>query len=163
MPRIYSPEQKVKNKETQRRWRKNNPGRAKELYTQWINNNPEKAKKMHQKAQKQYYRKNKEKKAARERQRKYGISMEQYEDFLKIQNNSCAGCLTQNPKGRGSWHVDHNHKTNKVRGLLCHDCNFVLGLVKDDSDTLERLSAYVQTDGGQLQRPGERVDQEVVV
>jgi hypothetical protein len=43
----------------------------------------------------------------------------------------------------GVYHVDHCHKTNKRRGLLCHKCNVGLGMVQDSVEHLEKLIAYL--------------------
>mgnify|MGYP003393033431 CR=1 FL=1 len=83
-----------------------------------------------------YYLKNK--KAHRERafknnlKRQYGLSLEDYKEMLRVQDNRCAICkddffssLTKRPE------VDHCHDTGKVRGLLCKECNLrVLPLVE---------------------------------
>ena len=45
-------------------------------------------------------------------------------------------------------HVDHDHETGKIRGLLCHACNIVLGLVKDDPDRLRLLANYLEVSNG---------------
>lgn len=60
-------------------------------------------------------------------ERKYGITIDQYQALLVLQDNKCALCGTSEPRGKGSWHVDHNHETGDVRGLLCHPCNTALG------------------------------------
>ena len=50
--------------------------------------------------------------------RKYGITIEEFNILLVEQNNCCAICGTTDPGGKHKqWSVDHNHKTNKVRGL----------------------------------------------
>ncbi|MGH7974764.1 MAG: endonuclease VII domain-containing protein [bacterium] len=53
---------------------------------------------------------------------KYGITFDQYNTLVKKQNKKCAICFDDN-----SLCVDHNHKTGKVRGLLCKSCNSRLG------------------------------------
>ena len=40
--------------------------------------------------------------------------------------------------------VDHDHKTGKVRGLLCHNCNRALGLLHDDQELMQKASEYVK-------------------
>lgn len=42
------------------------------------------------------------------------------------------------------WHVDHDHKTGIVRGLLCHHCNFIIGQAEDDPGILMRAVQYLQ-------------------
>jgi hypothetical protein len=92
------------------------------------------------------YQKGRDPKKRREAawKRKYGISGEDYEAFLKSQNGVCAICSTHNVGGRHKFfHVDHNHKTRKVRGLLCSNCNRGLGLFKDDPKVLKKAIEYL--------------------
>ncbi len=78
-------------------------------------------------------------------QNKYGISIEDYNKLLISQNNCCATCKSPTPGGRSTvyFHVDHCHITGNVRGLLCQACNNVLGLVKDNTDTLKAMIKHV--------------------
>lgn len=55
--------------------------------------------------------------------RKYGISLEQYNEMLKQQNFSCALCGKHQSNFSKSLHVEHNHKTGRVRSLCCFYCN----------------------------------------
>ena len=60
--------------------------------------------------------------------KKYGISLEDFDMMLEKQDFSCALCKTKKPKGHSNqWHVDHCHTTGRIRGLLCSQCNTVLG------------------------------------
>lgn len=77
--------------------------------------------------------------------RNYGITQEEYDDLLTDQQSRCAICATPDPGGKGRFHVDHDHETDIVRGLLCHSCNTGLGLFADDPDRLR--SALVYLDG----------------
>ena len=78
------------------------------------------------------------------RLRKYGLSQEQFDILLTKQNNRCAICKTDKPNGRGkTWHVDHNHGTNVVRGILCSSCNTGLGMFADSVKTLRRAVQYL--------------------
>lgn len=67
----------------------------------------------------------------------YGLTVDDYNAMLDRQNGTCAICDGP-PKGPGSqygrfrFHVDHCHETNKVRGLLCGNCNTAIGLLGDD-------------------------------
>jgi hypothetical protein len=73
--------------------------------------------------------------------RKYGLTPEQVEEMAKA---GCHICGTTDWPGRHSRpHVDHCHKTGKVRGILCHECNTGLGKFKDDPDLLAKASAYL--------------------
>lgn len=60
--------------------------------------------------------------------RKYGITIEQYEQMVTTQNGVCDICGGTSKKGLV---VDHNHTTKKVRSLLCVACNAQLGTVED--------------------------------
>ncbi len=91
--------------------------------------------------------------------KKYGLSKEEYEVILADQKGVCAVCGS-GPSGRGSkLYVDHCHKTNKVRGLLCHKCNLAAGYVDDDFLRAMDLSFYLHqhTMFGRPMRRGEFV------
>ena len=72
---------------------------------------------------------------------KYGITLEQYHELLKIQNNVCAICLK--PDKSKNLAVDHCHQSNKIRGLLCSKCNRALGYFHDDPILLTKAADYL--------------------
>ena len=74
----------------------------------------------------------------------FGITSEQFDEMLEVQGGRCAICRTDEPKGRGVWHVDHDHATGKIRALLCYSCNWVLGKVKDDTGLLKEMISYLE-------------------
>jgi hypothetical protein len=80
-------------------------------------------------------------------QRKYGVTYTDYLKMLEQQNYCCAnlGCKTKEPgaPGRTRFYIDHCHTTNKIRGLLCHNCNLALGHVADDVEKLKGLIQYL--------------------
>lgn len=88
------------------------------------------------------YRKNPEKYLQWRLNRIYGISVEDKENLLKKQNNVCAIC-----KKPGELVVDHNHKSNKVRGLLHKNCNSAIGLLQDSPEIIISAAKYVEMDG----------------
>ena len=62
--------------------------------------------------------------------RKYGITLEEYEAILVAQNYLC--CICEIDLRTTKADTDHCHATGKVRGILCHNCNLAIGLLKDD-------------------------------
>lgn len=80
--------------------------------------------------------------------RKYGLRQADYLDMLKSQGGACAICGTGDP-GRGNKHfvIDHCHETGKVRGLLCNNCNRVLGLFGDSTETIRSAIEYLKLHG----------------
>ena len=81
-------------------------------------------------------------------QYRYGITKKQYELILKSQNGVCAICcqsetVKQNNK-IDSLAVDHDHKTNYVRGLLCRRCNTILGYIDNIPEFLEKVTQYLR-------------------
>jgi hypothetical protein len=81
---------------------------------------------------------------------KFGITLEDYDKLLAKQNSKCAICGLVNgvkPDSRGRvtqlLHIDHCHKTNKVRGLLCRQCNVGLGSFRDSPQLLLQASEYL--------------------
>lgn len=79
---------------------------------------------------------------------KYGITPEQWDVMHEAQGGRCAICGTDSPQPTGKakdgqFHVDHDHVTGKVRGLLCRNCNTVLGLVEESAFVLESAIQYL--------------------
>ena len=72
--------------------------------------------------------------------RLYNITLEEYEQKLKEQNYCCAICKRHQSKFKKKLHVDHNHKTGKVRDLLCAGCNVDVSVVED---RLKELQEYL--------------------
>jgi hypothetical protein len=93
---------------------------------------------------KEYYAQNPRAQLVRNRKAKYGVTEEQVEKLFAEQGNVCAVCKTDKPGGRGSWHLDHDHVTKRVRGLLCINCNALLGHAKDCLDNLRAAIKYLE-------------------
>jgi hypothetical protein len=74
---------------------------------------------------------------------KYGVSQDTFDRLLAAQGNGCACCYTKTP-GTHGWHVDHDHRTNLIRGILCGNCNTGIGMLGDDLVGVERAVAYLQ-------------------
>lgn len=73
----------------------------------------------------------------------YGITLIQYEEMFNKQNGCCAICNVSEEKLTIRLHIDHNHKTGKVRGLLCKKCNSAIGLFDDNLDLLNKAINYI--------------------
>ena len=72
----------------------------------------------------------------------YKMSEEDYNEMLKSQDNLCIICRKE-WGGKGIPHIDHDHKTGKVRGLLCQKCNQGLGMFCDDPNLLQCAAGYL--------------------
>lgn len=78
------------------------------------------------------------------RQYLYGLTSEEYEALLAKQGGVCAICgLDEWPGKHNVPRVDHDHKTGRVRGILCDHCNFGLGKFKDDPARLIAAVRYL--------------------
>ena len=73
----------------------------------------------------------------------YGITMAEFDRLLASQGGRCAVCRTDDPGGRGHFHVDHCHQTGAVRGILCHRCNTGIGLLGDNLGSLLAAVEYL--------------------
>ena len=105
-----------------REWAQKNKKRHSNNYQNWRKNNLEHANDL-------------------DRLRSYGLPKGRYTKILTLQKNCCAICKTNTPAPKKTFCVDHCHKTGKVRGLLCLNCNTMLGHAKDD---VERLKAAIK-------------------
>jgi len=81
----------------------------------------------------------------------FGIGLPEFNDKLMKQNNSCAICRKNKDLFKRRLSVDHRHKTNRVRGLLCSSCNTALGLLKEDFTIINNLIQYL-TDWNQREQ-----------
>lgn len=78
----------------------------------------------------------------------FNLSLEDYETMVEQQNGVCAICSQPPIKGNGNrLHIDHNHSTGKIRGLLCSTCNQGLGFFQDSFETLLSASHYLKERG----------------
>lgn len=75
----------------------------------------------------------------------YGMTTEQYDAMLAAQGGVCAICGSSSPRTFKAKYfaIDHCHKTDKIRGLLCLPCNSGIGHLKDDIDLLETAVRYL--------------------
>lgn len=79
----------------------------------------------------------------------YGLSLEDYNKKLKEQNHKCEICGCDETEAfKCLLFVDHCHKTNKVRGLICHHCNTALGKFKDSTIILSKAINYLEKYNG---------------
>lgn len=89
---------------------------------------------------------------------RYGITPSQMQQLLEDQENKCAICKRpfedkppsgiKNKKNVHGPHIDHNHMTNKVRGLLCHWCNTGLGCFGDNKACIASAGLYLERTEG---------------
>lgn len=73
--------------------------------------------------------------------RRYGITIEQYDEMLARQDGRCAFCDTDAPKGKGTFHVDHDHVSGRVRALLCSPCNT---FIRDEEEHMRAIN-YIRS------------------
>lgn len=95
---------------------------------------------------KQWYYKNRERglrwRKNSNLKRAFGITIDEYEKLLKSQGGVCKIC--GNKQNGKHLAVDHNHATNKIRGILCDNCNRGLGMFKDNPILLNQAIKYLK-------------------
>ena len=74
--------------------------------------------------------------------KKYGLTESQFYEWLVEQSYCCALCRTR--LTRATTHVDHDHGTGRVRGLLCFNCNVAIGHFRDDPGLMRSAASYVE-------------------
>lgn len=103
-----------------------------------------------------YWKSNPEKVRDRKLRHDFGISLEDYLALHAKQHGVCAVCfkpetaIHNKTKKVQNLAVDHNHKTDQVRGLLCSRCNTALGLLDEDVQRLLSLIKYVESSNGEV-------------
>jgi hypothetical protein len=120
---------------TNKAWQEKNTGRAKKRYQRnrvqilaraklWGKNNPDMVK-------------------DKNLRHKYGITLADYRAIAKEQGNACAIC-GGGPSCNKELSVDHCHETGNVRGLLCENCNYALGCLKDRPELFMKAIDYLE-------------------
>ena len=121
------------------RWRKRNPEKYKAQQKRWRQKNRKRLNKYVA-----VWRKTHGSHAYRRlRLKRYGLTPERFDVLLREQGHRCAICRSERPSGRGTWHVDHDHVTREVRGLLCTRCNTGVGLFADNPARLAAAAEYL--------------------
>jgi hypothetical protein len=103
---------------------------------------------------KEYYKKNRsrytsEQRFASDLQRRYNLSLAEFQQMKESQNCRCKICSNElifgkANKSENNARIDHNHLTGKVRGLLCHKCNSMLGMANDNVMVLSKAIEYLK-------------------
>ena len=76
-------------------------------------------------------------------QKMYGLSARAYMDLIEAQEGRCAICKCElNFDGR--THIDHDHTTGKIRGILCGTCNQGLGCFRDNVELIQTAISYLE-------------------
>lgn len=109
-------------------WRENNPDRHTKLKREWYSAN---SPRLIVSSKNDYYK------------RTYGITLDDAKERLAAQNGKCLIC--EKPISGRNVHVDHCHKTGRVRGLLCSGCNIGVGVLEKPNDWLARAMSYLES------------------
>lgn len=74
---------------------------------------------------------------------RYGLTFDEYRQIFDEQGGLCCICFFPiNLTGRQT-HIDHDHETGEIRGILCSTCNTILGLAHDDAVRLQTAAQYL--------------------
>lgn len=117
-------------------WVKDNPERAKAARLRWAQANREKV----NAAQRERHRRDPARATAVKRKHLYGVDADRYSEMMAAQSGCCAICREATEK----LHVDHDHETGAVRGLLCRMCNQGLGFLRDNAEVMRNAIDYLE-------------------
>lgn len=121
--RKYYLEHKKEVAEYNKKYRKNHPGKRTEEAKRYR----EKYKEREQKRRHERYLKNPNYFREHRIKERYGLSIEDYNVLFEKQHGCCAICGTHQSELSKRLSIDHDHKTDEIRGLLCQRCNGALG------------------------------------
>lgn len=137
----HRPECKACALEYRKRWYRENRERSIAYVRSWQQANPERLKAWRVKNRD---RRNRQMREIHLRN-KFGLTPAQYAEMLQRQGGGCAICGDP-PPTTSSLHVDHDHGTGEIRGLLCVRCNNGLGQFRESIELLQRAQRYVNSD-----------------
>lgn len=122
------------NRKAAKKWAAANPERVRENKRKWLSENADLA-----------YAKDMKNKRKHYLNKAYKLTLEEWNDLATKQENRCAICGKHRQEIFRGLMVDHDHKTGKVRGLLCFHCNAGMGNLRDDVQILQKAIAYLQS------------------
>jgi hypothetical protein len=150
--RRKDPVQAQKNRDAVKKWQKANPEKASAASRAWREANPDRVKALNNawrakqtpEALSEYDRKQYRRyRRAHYLISKFGITEDQYETMIIAQDGHCATCPQIDlPEQRLA--VDHNHKTGKIRALLCDKCNRGIGYFDENPTHLRAMADYLE-------------------
>jgi len=123
----YHRSDKSRKSQQRRAWYLANKEKVGQQSRRWAEENPELRREVQEKS----------------RLRKYGMTTDQYKAMLADQGGTCRIC-TQTLR-ESSTHIDHDHATGRVRGLLCQKCNVGLGHFRDNPEILRCAAIYLES------------------
>jgi hypothetical protein len=109
----------------------------------WHRRNPQAAREARKRSYYKHHARMKDEMYDRWIQKRYGITIKDYKQLEMVQGGRCAICGGP-PSGRGRLHLDHNHSTGRIRGLLCSTCNVGIGGLRDSTDLLMAAVEYLK-------------------
>ena len=136
--KVYRQSNKDMAREASRKYYRLNRSARIAKAREYVRENPERARLQRRK----YYVENRERLLHKQRLERVGLTESDYDHMIVDQKGVCAICKQTN---RGRQLIpDHCHQTMIVRGLLCHNCNVGIGLLKDSAEILESALLYLQ-------------------
>jgi DNA-binding transcriptional MerR regulator len=104
--------------------------------------------------QNRYSQKNRKRLSLQKRLRSYGLTLSGLRQLEAEQQGLCAIC-----REKPCTHVDHNHATNEIRGILCRECNTLLGQARESEGILLLAVEYLRIKGANPTAPKELISQ----
>ena len=126
--RQYRKINREKINERSRKWAKSNNEKCKKSVYRWRDNNPARLHKIDTRTH---------------LKKRYGITPEDYAKMLSNQSGGCEICGKPSTNYKRRLHVDHDHLTGNLRGLLCVKCNLGIGYFNDSVGLLDNAKEYL--------------------
>lgn len=134
--RQYHAEHREEINERARKWYAENPERGREIKRKWYARNREKV----LATAREHYAKNPTLQREIYLKKEHGLTPTQYDAMNVAQQGHCKVCGRDDQR----LHVDHDHTTGLIRGLLCGNCNRMVGLAGDDPAVLRQAADYIE-------------------
>lgn len=140
-----------KQKARDRKWREENKARLAQHRKNWLEKHPDYLKEYHARNKaradelKEIYKSTGQTKnwVKARKAKRVGITAQRFDEMMRNQGGVCAICHSTNKNGN-ALSIDHNHKTGKVRSLLCSNCNFGIGYFYEDISKMENALRYLK-------------------